>query len=153
MLCDKSAIQPAKKIEFFVPGIPRPGGSKSAFKNPKTGKIIMSDAGGEKTKNWRAVVALFAKQNYKGELLSGPLRVSIIFVMRRPKYHFRANGELRPTAPKFHDKRPDRGKLLRSTEDALTSIIWHDDSQVASGPLEKIYGDKPGAHITIEEIA
>lgn len=56
------------EIRFFVPGLPAPGGSKSAFvpTNRKTGepyrgkggRIIVNvvDSGGERTKNWRSSV-------------------------------------------------------------------------------------------------
>lgn len=45
------------EIRFFIPGIPSPGGSKSAFCLKKdgvyTGRAVVVDAGGAKTKLWR----------------------------------------------------------------------------------------------------
>jgi hypothetical protein len=41
---------------------------------------------------------------------------------------------------------------LRSTEDALTSIIWKDDSRIADQHVKKIFGDRPGAYITVRQI-
>ena len=31
-------------------------------------------------------------------------------------------------------------------------MIWNDDSQVSAGPVQKIYGTKPGAKIVIQEL-
>jgi len=38
-------------------------------------------------------------------------------------------------------KKPDSDKLLRSTNDALTGIIWHDDAQVVRVQAKKVYGE------------
>lgn len=141
-------------IEFFVPGIPKPGGSKTAGFNRKTGKSFVRPAC-DKVKGWMQTVAYFAYNEYKGELLTGPIRLSMTFVMPRPKNHYgtgRNTGILKPTAPYWHAKTPDRTKLMRSTEDALTKIIWTDDSQVCAGPTNKIYGEKTGVAIIVESI-
>lgn len=140
-------------IEFFVPGIPRPGGSKRAVKNKRTGKVILIDAC-KLNKSWRDTVAAFAMDAYRGELLHGALKVEFAFTMPRPKSHYRAGkyaGELKPNAPKYPITRPDRTKLIRSTEDALTGVIWRDDAQIVGGEPTKLYGDKPGVLITIQE--
>lgn len=141
-------------IEFFVPGIPKPGGSKIPGFNRKTGKSFVRPAC-DKVKGWMQTVAYFAYNEYKGELLTGPIRLSMTFVMPRPKNHYgtgRNAGVLKPTAPYWHDKQPDRTKLLRSTEDALTKVIWKDDSQVCGGPCLKVYGEKTGVEIKVELI-
>jgi Holliday junction resolvase RusA-like endonuclease len=60
--------------------------------------------------------------------------------------------KLKPTAPKFHTVKPDATKLLRSTEDALTGILWRDDAQIARQTVEKSYGERAGAWITVEQL-
>lgn len=148
-------------ISFFVPGIPAPGGSKKAFVlKRRDGSIVrrangspmvnITDAAGEKNKNWRAIVALTARTEYSGDPLAGPLAVSMIFTVPRPKSHFRSNGQLKPSAPRYHTSKPDSLKLARSTEDALTGILWVDDSQVQfeRGPLKE-YGERPGCMIRV----
>ncbi len=52
--------------------------------------------------------------------------------------------ELKSNAPKWCQHKPDKLKLMRSTEDALTGIIWGDDAQDISGSVDKCYGEKPG---------
>ena len=78
-----------------------------------------------------------------------PLRLEISFLMPRPKYHYNSRGQLKTTAPARHTVKPDTTKMLRAAEDALTSILWHDDGQVAEQRIAKLYADQPGAIIEV----
>jgi crossover junction endodeoxyribonuclease RusA len=51
-------------------------------------------------------------------------------------------------------KQPDIDKLLRMLFDALTGIVWVDDSQVSYLMANKVYAwnDKPGVHIVVDFI-
>lgn len=51
-----------------------------------------------------------------------------------------------------HIKRPDVDKLFRLMGDALTGIVWVDDSQVAFSTVNKVYAwnDRPGAFVVID---
>jgi Holliday junction resolvase RusA-like endonuclease len=142
-------------IRFFVPGIPKPGGSKTAYTNKKTGKPIVTDSAGKANKDWRAVVALAGSEVFKYPL-NVPVRLEIIFWMPRPKNHYgtgRNAGVLKPNAPSWHDKIPDGLKLRRTIEDALTGIAWMDDAQIVIGAEEKRYADTAiGAEIRIGAI-
>ncbi|HUW30906.1 MAG TPA: RusA family crossover junction endodeoxyribonuclease [Planctomycetota bacterium] len=140
-------------VSFFVPGIPRPGGSKKGIYNPKSNSVMLLKAGGQNEVNWRnAVSGAALKAMGDRPPMQGPVRLDITFYMPRPKYHYyktkARNGELRDDAPGWHTKTPDRGKLLRSTEDAMTGIVYRDDAQVCAGELFKLYGDRLGALIT-----
>ena len=141
-------------IHFEVDAIPAPGGSKKFVGlSKRTGRAVIVDMGGKKTKDWRTAVAWAAKQAHGGQPLTGPLSVQITFHMLRPKYHWRKNGELKPDAPTFHTVRPDALKLARSTEDAMTGIIYADDSQTVRLEISKRYADGPcGATIEVNEI-
>lgn len=145
------------RIEFFVPGIPRPGGSKKAFPHPKTGKIMVIDAGGKNTKDWRAVVALTALTAMWGKpLMSGALKVEMRFIFPRPKSHYRTgkfSGVLKDNAPYWKTTMPDLLKITRSTEDAMKGVVYVDDSLIVREILIKAYTSKtPGAHIKVETI-
>jgi Holliday junction resolvase RusA-like endonuclease len=48
--------------------------------------------------------------------------------------------------------KPDTDKLIRSVLDALTGIVWTDDSQVVEILARKQFGIQPGVDIIIEEI-
>jgi len=143
-------------LEFFVPGIPAPGGSKRFMGlGKRTGRAILIDAGGQRTKDWRACVGLAGSLAAK-VVLQGPLELTCVFTMPRPKYHFHTGkakrGQLREDAPQYHTTKPDTTKLLRSTEDALKGITWLDDSQVARQHGIKTYGPHPGCLIRISTL-
>jgi len=140
-------------MNFFVEGQPRPGGSKKAFVIKGTNRAVITDAGGKNTKEWRDTVASTARAAYHGAPLEGPLELIITFKMPRPKSHYRANGELKPNAPRWHTIRPDATKLVRSTEDALTHILWKDDAQIVIQNVSKAYADGPvGAYMSVRQI-
>jgi Holliday junction resolvase RusA-like endonuclease len=77
----------------------------------------------------------------------GPLSLSVVFYMKRPKGHYRGGKPtkgLATSAPKHPAIRPDATKLLRSTEDALTSVLWLDDSQIVSQHVYKKFAESTG---------
>jgi Holliday junction resolvase RusA-like endonuclease len=134
-------------IEFFVPGVPRPGGSKKAFYNKKTGRTSVVDTNA-RSKDWRASVALAAAGVFSAPL-AGALDVLFEFHILRPRGHYAKSGSLRNSAPAFPTSRPDVLKLTRSTEDALSGIAFFDDSQIVFEKLAKIYSSRTGVRIVI----
>lgn len=137
---------------FFVPGTPKPGGSKRAF--IIKGRAILTDASGKAGKDWRGDVKVFARGRID-KPLAGALTLKVDFHMPRPKSHYRTGkhaGVLRDDAPVWHTSKPDATKLLRSLEDALTGIAWADDSQIAVQAVSKVYSETPGASVTVEAI-
>ena len=139
-------------IEFFVPGIPAPGGSKRGFNHSKTGRVIVLEDC-KRSGPWRDRVAFYAREAYSGELLDGPLEVRITFALVRPKGHFRTGKNshiVRDSAPRYPTTKPDVLKLARSTEDALTGVLWVDDARTVDMTIRKIYDARPGAWIAVE---
>lgn len=142
------------QVSFFVPGIPKPGGSKRAF--VVKGRAIITEANAN-SKDWRtsvAQVATEAMRRHANGLFAGPLEVRFDFYMPRLKGHFTTSkrdkvNTLKASAPIYHETRPDTTKLIRSTEDAMKGIVWVDDSQVAKQTAIKRYGSTPGAQITV----
>jgi Holliday junction resolvase RusA-like endonuclease len=80
---------------------------------------------------------------------SEPIHLDITFVFPRPAKHFTKKG-LRPDAPHFFYNAPDTDKLLRAIGDAGTGILWKDDKLIVSVASRKIYGENPGASVTVE---
>jgi Holliday junction resolvase RusA-like endonuclease len=145
---------------FCVLGLPRPAGSKRAFAIRKagipTGRIAVVDACKE-SRDWKNTVsqeAAIAMSEEDRQMFTGPVSLSVIFHLPRPKGHYRTGknaAELRRTAPEYPITKPDLLKLTRAVEDALTGIVWRDDSQVVEQRLEKRYG-KPGCTIQISNM-
>jgi Holliday junction resolvase RusA-like endonuclease len=138
----------SKPIQFFVPGIPAPGGSKRAF--VVNGRAVVTDDA-KRNKPWRAAVAQAGYEAHAGPLLDGPLAVSFTFVLTRPRGHYGKRG-LKPSAPKHPAVKPDVLKLSRSTEDALTGILWRDDSRTVALTARKTYGEQAGCWVSVCEV-
>ena len=145
-------------IEFFVAGVPATSGSKTGFYNPKIKRVIMVPAN-KKQKPWMAQVRAVAVEHYSGAPMTGPIKLHLHFFLPRPKSHYgsgKNHKQVKASAPEYPTGKPDRLKLARAIEDALTSIIWRDDSQVVDGNTIKLYCDNarptPGVYIIIEEI-
>ena len=136
---------------FFVPGVPATAGSKQSHLNKKTGKTYVSDTC-KRGPAWRSSVEAQASRVYTGEILRGPLALTIVFHQVRPLGHYGTGknaGILRPNCPQYPAKRPDATKLFRATEDALTGILWADDGQIVITGATKLYGNRAGAWIIV----
>lgn len=142
-------------ITFTVYGKPQPGGSKKAFVIPGTNRASVSDAN-PKAKDWKNAVACTARSVYEGSLLTGPVEFKAVFYFPRPKGHYRTGKNshlLRDSAPTMHTTKPDALKCARSVEDALTKVVWLDDSQICRESLEKVYGEPARVEITVTPLA
>lgn len=118
-------------LDLFVPGRPRPQGSKRALGR---GRMVESSV---HLKPWREVVALYARLDLAGrrpiERLV-PVHTVIEFVMPRPK-----GAPKRSTPPMI--RQPDLDKMLRAIGDALTGVVWTDDAQVTATYTLKRYAE------------
>lgn len=141
-------------ITVIAFGTPGPQGSKSftGIRSTKTGgraPILVESS--KKVRPWREAVAdaataalyrLPAAQRLAFPL-SGPLRAEMVFTLKPPA---RIPAERYADGVPYPAAYPDTSKLVRSTEDALTGILWKDDAQVVRyGLVEKLYLDTPGA--------
>jgi len=128
-------------LALTVYGIPGPQGSK---RHVGGGVLVESS---KAVGPWRTNVAWWAAQKFTGAPLDGPIVVEIDFVMPRP-----AATPKRRTPPAV--KKPDVDKLARAVLDALTSVVWRDDSQIVDMHVRKRLAEldeQPGAHIRIAQ--
>lgn len=146
----------AETITIRVIGKPAPGGSKNGFgfrrKDGSIGVNIVESSKGNA--GWRRLVQITALTAMAcRNPFVGPVVLDVVFVMPRPKAHFNTKGGLHPwAAAAHHISTPDTTKLVRSTEDALKSIVWIDDNQVVIQHAKKRYrgvDERPGAIITV----
>lgn len=132
-----------KNVEFFVPGIPRPQGSKS-FKGMRGGRPILTESSAG-LPEWRAKISQVARLYWRGGPWDGPLGVTYEFIMPRPKQWGRTRND--PMT-----QRPDGDKLERAVNDGLTGIAFKDDSQIVAWTGSKRraqHGEQPGVRIVI----
>jgi Holliday junction resolvase RusA-like endonuclease len=142
-------------VSFWVPGIPRPQGSKRGFATPK-GKVVMVEMS-KALPGWRADVRAAATlmRPFPNPLPEGPISLTAHFVFTRPKSHFftgKRSDVLRPDAPSWVTKAPDISKLFRGIEDAMESILFKNDSQIVWESGSKKFGGSPGVRITLESL-
>ena len=134
-------------VSFQVVGRPAPQGSKTYLGNGRFREQSPHVSA------WRNDVREAASKAFGEPLADGPIFTEIIFFFKRPKCHYISNNPdkpLKPTAPYWHTSAPDRDKLERATNDALTGVTWIDDSQVAGTLSQKIYSRSPsGAAISV----
>jgi Holliday junction resolvase RusA-like endonuclease len=140
-------------VSFTVYGDAKPGGSKKAFAHPSTGRIIVTED--SKNKPWRQQVAGEGMRQFKtlpplfGD---GPLAVEFTFYRPRPLSHYgsgRNVARLKDSAPAVPTTRPDVLKLARAVEDALTGVLWRDDSQIVDERLRKCWGEPARVEIGV----
>lgn len=141
------------QISFWVPGICAPAGSKKGFWNKKANRVMIVDDC-KRSKPWQSDVKAFAYEAYKGPLLKGPLHVVMDFYFTRPKAHFNSKGQLKELAMPYKVSKPDLLKTARGCEDAMTGVIYGDDSQIVIEHLTKRYEQDrgPGVEIIVREI-
>lgn len=135
-----ASTPPGVWLDLFVPGRPAPQGSKT-----HKGKGVMVESS-KALAPWRTTVAWHAAQAYRSAPLAGALRLDVEFVWPRPK----SLPKRKPTPPMT--TKPDVDKLARGVMDALTGVVWRDDSQVIDLHPTKRYAEldeRPGAHIKV----
>jgi Holliday junction resolvase RusA-like endonuclease len=115
----------------------------------KSGRHFIRDSSGKRGSEWRNAVAQAGGIEMRGApLLDGALELRLEFVVPRPKAHVGARG-LKPSAPAWPTTRPDVLKLARGVEDALTGIVWRDDSQIVVEHLVKSYGEPARVEVSV----
>lgn len=143
------------RLEFDVHGKPAGMGSKKAFFVKKLGRAVITDDNKPAKKNWENAVATAAAEAMAGrELITGPVWVQFVFRFARPKAHFRTGKKshiLSDSAPEFHINKPDFDKLCRLMADAMTGVVYRDDSQIWGAILEKQWTTgSEGAHVIVD---
>jgi crossover junction endodeoxyribonuclease RusA len=130
-------------ITFTVIGHAQPQGSTKAFM-PKGARYPVVTSDNPNLKQWRQLVAHAAQPYAAGGPLRGGVFVLLTFSLQRPK--------TLPKRVREHLKKPDIDKLARAVLDALTGILFVDDSEVIRLTVKKQYAaphQPPGVLITV----
>jgi Holliday junction resolvase RusA-like endonuclease len=137
---------------FWVPGIPRPKGSlapcpKRGARGLRRGKdmyyrvrdlVLLPQS--EHLRAWTEAIQWGVLEHKPRHPLKGGFALTAVFYMPRPQ----------EPRDRHHLTVPDVDKLLRAVLDALTGILWVDDSQVVIVETRKMYAkQKPGLEARI----
>ena len=110
-----------------IKGQARPKGSWNAI--PVKGKIRFIPASTVAAK-WFKYLETEVKKKWKVKTpWGGAIEVKIIFKLPRPKTN----------KDKYPIKNPDTDKLIRAILDAMTGVVYNDDSQVIEVTGKKVY--------------
>lgn len=142
-------------LSFEVRGLPVPQGSVRAFVRGGRAVVVGVKA---PLAAWRGAVATEARDvmtEADAAPLQGPVAVHLWFRLPRPRSHYLPAGKTRPEpelrldAPDYVQSAPDIDKLVRACLDAMTAVVFRDDSQVVRLVAQKRYDDVPGVAISI----
>jgi crossover junction endodeoxyribonuclease RusA len=133
------------EISFDVLGRPSPQGSKKSIGNNRfieASKFLPA---------WRNAVKIAAEHAVTVNgwaKVSGPVELEIMFYLDRPS-SISATKRPYPIVP------PDVDKLIRGVGDALTGVVYDDDSQIVRVLAWKVYADnrEPGAFVRVAELS
>lgn len=147
---ERSHLGRSAAISFSVRGTPKPQPRARAVRRGAHAGVY--DPG--TAESWKALVVLSARPYRPATPLESALRVSIDFLLPRPKRLMRKRDE---PGELFCAAKPDRDNCEKAVLDALGQDgWWRDDAQVCAGEVRKFYHAKdgvPGARITIEELS
>lgn len=107
------------------------------------------------TENWKATVSWVAAKALPREILEGPVRVTIVALVPRPKKlcERRKDGTLKcgEEGILWTISLPDHDNILKVVYDGMKSI-WRDDRQVCLAYFAKCYAEIDGRPRVIVEV-
>lgn len=127
----------------------------TVFRMPRSVAFTVDDDP-DRDEPWQAAVVEAAAVAMAGRpLLSGGLRVQMVFRMTRPRSHYgRKSQKLSRRAPPWPAVRPDLTGLTRYVKGALRSVVWRDDAQIAVEIYTKVWCEGAGGvDVTVHELA
>ena len=105
----------------------------------------------KKTSDYETKVRTQAQAVMTREPLETPLAVYLYFRLPIPRSHSKKRQEACLSGSERPIKKPDIDNLAKSVLDGLTGVVWHDDSQIVSLHLTKVYARNPGIDLLIRE--
>ena len=141
-------------IDITIHGKAIPQGSKRSMTFQRGGKTmsrVIND--NPNLSDWRQQIASVAAEAMQGqEVAAGSVSLVVTFFRQRPKSHYgtgRNAGKLKASAPLLPTTRPDSLKLARAVEDALTGIVYRDDSQICDHLIYKRWSESDRVHVSV----
>jgi Holliday junction resolvase RusA-like endonuclease len=135
-------------VTFKVDGTPVP---KGRARYARRGNFI-STYTPEKTRTYETLIKDAAIEAMgSSEPLETPvslylyIRVPIPKSCTKKRLEAISNGSEKPT------KKPDASNILKSVEDGMNGVVYHDDSQIINIHVSKVYSSLPGVDICVKE--
>lgn len=139
---------------------PESGKPKMKPRLDKHGRVLLLPKDDNpRSDGWMRKVNKAARQVMQNRRpLEGPIELTLRFYLARPQYHFGTGRNAGVVKDRYrharHIVKPDRLKLARAVEDALSTVLYADDSQTVGGPVDKFYCDlESEQRVEIEVVA
>lgn len=123
-----------RSYNYFLPLEPVPLLRPKIFKNRMYNHKRVTD--------FKKRVKEFVRHDYKDELMTGAIEISLDFVLSKPKSVKR----------KYPTVKPDIDNFTKCILDALNNIVYKDDAQIIKLQATKSYGLLYGVMIKVKEI-
>lgn len=128
---------------IVVPGRPIQKGNKARIAKRRDGGMFIMPAATAKKAEDRA--RMLIAPTAPVDPFVGPLVVDVTFVFKIPKTGDNKNRqEGEPCL-----KRVDRGNLLKMIEDAMSGLVYLDDSQICGGDVRKVWGREEQTEVRV----
>lgn len=134
------------KTNFFIPGKSIP---KARPRTVLRGGFVHSYTP-KTTGNFENLIKVCAEEAMKGKDFiggldgKGALKVMLDFNILKPKS--------KPKKCMYPVTKPDYDNLAKTVTDAMNKIVYRDDSQIVHCMIRKIYSEKSGVSVWVEEI-
>lgn len=130
-------------ISFEIDGNPVPWARPGIIRTRKTNIVYDRQRREKEMVQWRI------RGRYRGDPLSVPVRLKIIFRMPIPKSTSGAMKREMVNGVCHHSKKPDLDNLQKFILDAMNGLVFVDDSQIHAITAEKVYSEHPGTYIEL----
>ena len=135
-------------VTFKVDGTPVP---KGRARYARRGNFI-STYTPEKTRTYEALIKDAAIEAMgSSEPLETPVSLYLYIRVPIPKSCTKKRLEAIDNGSEKPTKKPDASNILKSVEDGMNGVVYHDDSQIINIHVTKVYSSLPGVDICVKE--
>lgn len=137
--------QPLVSVKISIPvepvpkGRPRLGQAKIKGSAFRTRPVAFTP---KATRIYESKLSHYINYKYSGPPLEGPLSLTVIFYVKKPK----------STKRIYPEVRPDLDNYLKAVMDACNRKLYNDDGQIVTLSSSKFYGDKPRIEILLTKL-
>jgi Holliday junction resolvase RusA-like endonuclease len=135
-------------VTFKVDGTPVP---KGRARYARRGNFI-STYTPEKTRTYETLIRDSAIEAMgASEPLETPVSLYLYIRVPIPKSCTKKRLEAIDNGSEKPTKKPDASNILKSVEDGMNGVVYHDDSQIINIHVTKVYSSLPGVDICVKE--
>jgi Holliday junction resolvase RusA-like endonuclease len=106
----------------------------------------------EKTRTYETLIKEAAREAMgASEPLETPVSLYLYIRVPIPKSCTKKRLEAISDGSEKPTKKPDASNILKSVEDGMNGVVYHDDSQIINLHVSKVYSSLPGVDICVKE--